>query len=61
MDKHLEGQDWFVGDAMTLADICLYAYTHVAEEGGFKLSRYPAIQNWLARVAAQPGHVTISA
>ena len=61
MDKHLEVHDWFVGGGMTLADICLYAYTHVAEEGGFKLSRYPAIQNWLARVAAQPGHVTISA
>ena len=61
MDKQLETQDWFVGNAMTLADICLYAYTHVAEEGGFKLSRYPAVQAWLARVAAQPGHVTISA
>ncbi len=61
MEKHLETHDWFVGDALTLADICLYAYTHVAEEGGFKLSRYPAIQHWLARVAALPGHVTISA
>lgn len=61
MEKHLETHDWFVGDALTLADICLYAYTHVAEEGGFKLSRYPAIQSWLARVAALPGHVTISA
>lgn len=61
MDKHLATQDWFVGDGLTLADICLYAYTHVAEEGGFVLSRYPAIQAWLARVAAEPGHVTISA
>jgi glutathione S-transferase len=61
MEKHLESRDWFVGSAMTLADICLYAYTHVAEEGGFKLSRYPAIQNWLVRVASEPGHVTISA
>jgi glutathione S-transferase len=61
MEKHLVAHDWFVGDAMTLADICLYAYTHVAEEGGFKLSRYPAVQAWLARVAAQPGHVTINA
>lgn len=60
MDKHLAAHDWFVGGGMTLADICLYAYTHVAEEGGFKLSRYPAVQAWLARVAAQPGHVTIS-
>lgn len=61
MDKHLAAQDWFVGDCLTLADICLYAYTHVAEEGGFVLSRYPAVERWLARVAAQPGHVTISA
>jgi glutathione S-transferase len=42
-----------------LADISLYAYTHVAEEGDFDLKRYPAIRVWLARVAAQPGHVTI--
>ena len=61
MEKHLETHDWFVGAGLTLADICLYAYTHVAEEGGFVLSRYPAVQHWLARVAAQPGHVTISA
>jgi glutathione S-transferase len=61
MEKHLEANEWFVGTALTLADICLYAYTHVAEEGGFKLSRYPAIGRWLARVASEPGHVTISA
>ena len=61
MDDHLETRDWFVGDALTLADICLYAYTHVAEEGGFHLARYPAVVAWLARVAASPGHVTISA
>ncbi|UVO54643.1 glutathione S-transferase family protein [Sphingomonas sp. SUN039] len=61
MDRHLAAQDWFVGGGMTLADICLYAYTHVAGEGGFKLSRYPAVEAWLARVAAQPGHVTITA
>lgn len=61
MEKHLDAHDWFVGPSLTLADICLYAYTHVAEEGGFKLSRYPAITRWLDRVAAAPGHVTISA
>jgi len=61
MEKHLEANEWFVGAGMTLADICLYAYTHVAEEGGFTLSRYPAVGRWIARVAAQPGHVTISA
>ena len=59
MEGHLAEHDWLVGDAMTLADIALYAYTHVAAEGGFDLTRYPAIQQWLARVAAQPGHVTI--
>jgi len=61
MEGHLAEHDWLVGDAVTLADIALYAYTHVAAEGGFDLTRYPAIQQWLARVAAQPGHVTIDA
>ena len=61
MERHLEGREWFVGDAMTLADIALYAYTHVADEGGFSLSRRSAIEAWLERVAAQPGHVPIEA
>jgi len=62
MERHLEtGRDWLVGDGMTLADISLYAYTHVADEGGFELERYPAIRAWLERVAAVPGHVPISA
>ena len=52
---------WLVGNGMTLADIALYAYTHVAHEGGFELERYPAIEGWLERVASQPGHVTIDA
>ncbi|MEI8104247.1 MAG: glutathione S-transferase family protein [Actinomycetes bacterium] len=59
MERHLAGPDWFVGDGMSLADIALYGYTHVAEQGGFDLGRYPAIGAWLARVAAEPGHVTI--
>jgi glutathione S-transferase len=46
---------------MTLADISLYAYTHVADEGGFDLGRYPTIRAWLERVAAEPGHVPIDA
>ena len=46
---------------MSLADISLYAYTHVADEGGFSLEPYPAIRDWLGRVAAQPGHVPIGA
>ncbi len=61
MEQHLATRDWFVGRSITLADICLYAYTHVADEGGYDLTRYPALGHWLARVAASPGHVTISA
>jgi glutathione S-transferase len=61
MDEHLIGREWFVGDSMTLADIALYAYTHVAEEGGFELGPYPSIRAWVERVAAEPGHLTISA
>ena len=59
MDEHLERRDWFVGDTISLADITLYAYTHVAEEGGLRLAAYPAVQAWLARVAAQPGYLPI--
>jgi glutathione S-transferase len=61
MERHLSGGTFFVGDRCTLADIGLYAYTHVAEEGGFDLSRYPAIRGWLDRVAAEPGHVPMAA
>src|SRR6476661_4718691 len=53
METRLDGREWLVGDRMTLADIALYAYTHVAGEGGFELDRYPAIRAWLDRVAAQ--------
>lgn len=59
-DKHLEARDWFVGDGLTLADIALYAYTHVAEDGGFDLRQYPAVGRWLDRVAAQPGYIPIA-
>ena len=59
MDKHLTGRDYFVGNAYSIADIALYAYTHVAEEGDFDLTRFERVRGWLARVAAQPGHVTI--
>ncbi|NML06507.1 glutathione S-transferase family protein [Sphingomonas sp. G-3-2-10] len=61
MDEHLATRDWFAAGIFTIADIALYAYTHVCEEGGYQLSRYPNVQKWLARVAAQPGHVTIDA
>ena len=61
MEAHLDGRTYIVGDALTLADIALYAYTHVAHEGGFDLAGFPAVQAWLARVAAEPGHVPIDA
>ena len=61
MDEHLDGRAFFVGDALSLADIALYAYTHVAEEGGFRLSGYPSVQAWLARIAAQPCYLPIDA
>jgi glutathione S-transferase len=61
MESHLAGRTWFVGDSMTLADIALYAYTHVAHEGGFDLAPYPAIGAWLGRVSSEPGHVPIDA
>ena len=61
LEAHLAARDWTVGSTMTLADLALYGYTHVADEGGFELERYPAIGRWLERVAAQPAHVTIDA
>jgi glutathione S-transferase len=61
LERQLDGHTWLVGDGMTLADIALYAYTHVADEGGFELERYPGIRAWLDRVAAEPGHVPIDA
>ncbi len=61
MERHIDGRDWFVGNGVTVADISLYAYTHVAPEGGFELERYPALRAWLDRLAAEPGHVSIDA
>jgi glutathione S-transferase len=56
-----DGREWFVGSSPTLADIVLYAYTHVADEGNFDLRPYPSIRAWLERVAGMPGHVPITA
>lgn len=61
MERHLEGRSFLVAERYTIADISLYAYTHVADEGGFDLGSYPAVRRWLAHVAAQPGHVPIDA
>lgn len=60
METHLATRDFFVGPHPTIADIALYAYTHVAEEGGFALAPYPAVRAWLARVAADPRHIAIT-
>jgi glutathione S-transferase len=60
LDRHLGEREFLVADRYTIADIALYAYTHVAPEGRFDLHPYPAVRSWLGRVAAQPGHVAIS-
>ena len=60
LDRHLEHHDFLVAERYTIADIGLYAYTHVAPEGGFDLEAYPAIGTWLTRVMAQPNHVGIT-
>ncbi|WP_375471620.1 glutathione S-transferase family protein [uncultured Nostoc sp.] len=60
MDKHLTSQDFFVGERYTIADIALFAYTHVADEGGFDLTQYPAIQAWIERVKTQPRYISIT-
>ncbi|SDU16724.1 glutathione S-transferase [Pseudomonas pohangensis] len=59
MEQQLQRTPYLVGEQYTIADVSLYAYTHVAHEGGFDLSGYPAINAWLARVAAHPRHVSM--
>jgi glutathione S-transferase len=61
LDAHLASRNWLVGDTMTLADISLYAYTHVAHEGDFDLEPHAAVRAWLDRVASESGHVAIDA
>jgi glutathione S-transferase len=60
MQRHLAAHDFFAAGRYTIADIALYAYTHVAHEGGFDLERFPAVRAWLDRVASQPGHSPIT-
>ncbi|MFZ0088570.1 MAG: glutathione S-transferase family protein [Solirubrobacteraceae bacterium] len=60
LDRHLADREFLVADRFTIADMCLFAYTHVAPEGGFSLEPHPAIRRWIARVAAQPGHIAIT-
>jgi glutathione S-transferase len=61
LERHLEDRSFLVADRYTIADIALYAYTHVADEAGFDLGRFPSVLAWLARVAGQPGHIPITA
>jgi glutathione S-transferase len=61
IEKGLADAPFLVGGRYTIADIALYAYTHVADEGGFDLARFPAIRGWIARVAAQPDYVPMAA
>ncbi len=59
MEARLAVHEFLVGNSYCVADISLYAYTHVAQEGGFELSRFPGICSWLQRVRQQPGHITM--
>lgn len=60
MEQHLQQRDFFVGECLTIADIALYAYTHVAPEGGFELSPYSSIGRWLMQIAGSPDYVPIT-
>ncbi len=60
LQRHLSDHDFLAAGGYTIADMCVYAYTHVAPEGGFSLEPYPAVRDWIARVAAQPGHISIT-
>lgn len=62
MEDRLDGRDWLVGDGPTLADLCLYGYTHTAgSRSGFDMARFPALNLWLDRVAGLPGYVGLEA
>ena len=61
MERQLQATPYLVGERYSIADIALYAYTHVAHEGGFDLAPYPAVQAWLQRVASHPRHVPMLA
>ena len=59
MDAHLARRDWLVADRFTIADICLFGYTHIADEAGFDLASYRAVVGWMERIMTLPGHVTM--
>jgi glutathione S-transferase len=60
MERHLAGHRFFTGDRTTIADLALYAHTHVAQEGDFDLGDFPHVVDWLARIAAEPGHLRMN-
>ena len=60
MEEHLESRDFFVGERYSIADISLYAYTHVCDEGGFALEEHPRVKTWLERVRSQTRHIQIT-
>ena len=57
MESHLANHEWFAGERYSIADIALYAYTHLAHEGGYELATYPAVSAWLKNVEEQPGYI----
>jgi glutathione S-transferase len=59
MDRHLDARDWLAADRFTIADICLFAYTHVADEADFDMAEFPGIVRWMERIASMPGHVLL--
>jgi len=61
MDDHLAGRDWFVGEDISLADVCLFAYTHVAGDADFRLNAYPHVVEWIERVGKQPDFIPLDA
>ena len=60
MEQQLSNGDYFVNNQLTTADIALFAYTHVADEGGFDLTQYPAIKRWIKRIESQPNYIAMS-
>ena len=61
MNEHLAEREWLVGEAITLADICLFAYTHVADEADFALNLYPKVIAWMERIMLHPRHIEMNA
>ncbi len=60
MEAQLKQSPYLVGDQLSVADVSLYGYTHVADEGGFDLATYPAIQSWLSRIQAEPNYIAMT-